>query len=143
MTVPAAYPHLTAFLALLQTASPPRPFHVGEVLGDAPAPYWLVLPDPGDLDRELLAGSLSRLTMRVEVRSVGTTTAEAVAAVDAARKVLAGAVLTVPGRRCWPIAHAGGGRVLPDPGVTATVTGRRLHIAPDVFVISSVPDPDL
>lgn len=143
MTVPAAYPHLVAFVALLGTATPPRPIHVGEVLGAVTVPYWLVLADPGDLDRELLAGSLSRLTMRMGVRSVGSTTEEAVAAVDAARKVLAGAVLTVPGRRCWPIAHAGGGQVRPDPGFTATTTGRRLHIATDVFVISSVPDPDL
>ena len=134
-----AWAHVQAVITMLASATPTHPVYVGEVTVDNPStPYWLVTPDPGVLDRETLAGASSRIDMRIQIKSVGATAREAVAAAQAARSVLVDTVPTVTGRTCWPVRHTDTLPVMPDPGVTAT-TSRRLHQAVDTFRIASVP----
>ncbi|MEU4399779.1 tail completion protein gp17 [Micromonospora orduensis] len=136
MTVQA---HADAVLARLRSApgSPSLVVYDGQV-PEGPAPAYVVVylhADTPELpDSRSVQGASERFVLNVYCHSVGGAAVAARGVAQRVRGVLLDAVLSVPGRRCWPVRH-----VDSQPPQRDESTGRLVMDQVDVYRLESVP----
>ena len=130
--------HIDAIRLLLEGAG--ITVHVGEVLEALPPlPYALVSAAPGVGVAVNLTGDQEETSESVRVTVVDDDPLNCLRTVTAVRRVLHGAVLTVPGRACFPLRLTGSMPVTADREVTRTDTGRHPFYTVDEWHVASTP----
>lgn len=94
-------------LAALTSAGTPVKAFVGDPPGNPGPPFLFVWGPPTLATSEALSGCVGDVDVRLHVQVVAATTANVLALADEVTARLAGWTPTVPGWRCFPLAHVG------------------------------------
>lgn len=130
--------HVTAVRDLLAGAG--VTVFVGDVqVADPPMPYVMIQAATGVGGAVNLADDQVEVSESLNVTTVDTTPLNAMRTVNMVRNALAGAVLTIPGRACFPLRLTASQGVIVDREVTLTSTRQHPAYSVDTWRVSSTP----
>ena len=130
--------HVTSVRDLLKAAG--FTVYVGDVLdANPPIPYVMLQAATGLPDAVNLAVDQVEVSESLNVTTVDTTPLNAMRTNARVRNALAGAVLSIPGRTCFPLRLEGAQAVAVDRNVTLTDSRTHPAYAVDEWRVTSTP----